>query len=395
MEKNIRNVTIFLTLLFGAFLALVFSSCPAEAQSMTSSWVNTFTPAGDSVKQTLKWSVSGFTADSFVITQNWVATGRNVDKNGSPESAQGAKRVRAAGSTRSKVMYWTPHYGNTEVRSACVVPYKGGVPVRLGAGGSTPTVPATAISWTRKWYSIYPTKGTASDSMWARTPDSTTASIGAISYSSPKEESSQWDGTGVWAAGTYTFTIRSDDGFRVLVDGVVLEEYYRPLAPTTFTKQIVLTNATHTIHVDWFNNDGGGTFQLSWAFVPAATTPTAPTGDCLGTVASYKHWQPWKDGIFMAVKDSAIARRGTIIIVGGWLPNRISARADTLCRQAAYGSGVAQIIDLRSCMEAIDTAGATICVAVLDSAHSWGMYGVGNYPRCDETFYRAIRGKRW
>jgi hypothetical protein len=93
--------------------------------------------------------------------------------------------------------------------------------------------------------------------------------------------SARWTRTVSVAAGTYRFTVTSDDGFRLFVDGAVQLDKWVVQAPTTYTVDVALGAGDHALRLDWFENAGGAVARLSWQSV---TTP------CVASVAA-DHWR--------------------------------------------------------------------------------------------------------
>jgi hypothetical protein len=90
--------------------------------------------------------------------------------------------------------------------------------------------------------------------------------------------SARWTGRFSFAAGSYTFTARADDGVRVFVDGVQIINAWIVQAPTTYTATRTLTAGEHEVKVEYFEGGGGAVAQVSWgASGPATPTITALT----------------------------------------------------------------------------------------------------------------------
>lgn len=68
--------------------------------------------------------------------------------------------------------------------------------------------------------------------------------------------SARWETTVTPAAGRYRFTVRSDDGIRVFVNGNVIIDAWRDQAVTTFTADVDLPNAPTTIRVEYYERTG-------------------------------------------------------------------------------------------------------------------------------------------
>jgi glucose/arabinose dehydrogenase len=75
--------------------------------------------------------------------------------------------------------------------------------------------------------------------------------------------SARWTRTRSYTAGTYRFTVRGDDGIRVLVDGVLVVDGWFYQAPTTYTADVPLTAGLHTVVVEYFEFAGGAQASYS------------------------------------------------------------------------------------------------------------------------------------
>lgn len=81
-----------------------------------------------------------------------------------------------------------------------------------------------------------------------------------------------------FSAGTYTFTVSSDDGVRVYVDGLVVLDRFiaRPLATDTFSQ--VMTAGPHTLTVEYFEGIDQAILQVQWGLSSGSVgTPFGPT----------------------------------------------------------------------------------------------------------------------
>ncbi|MCL4395924.1 MAG: PA14 domain-containing protein, partial [Chloroflexi bacterium] len=63
-------------------------------------------------------------------------------------------------------------------------------------------------------------------------------------------------------AGTYTFTMLTDDGMNLLVDGNLLTWAWYDQGPSSYSNSIYLGSGSHTIQVQYYNDTGGGTAQV-------------------------------------------------------------------------------------------------------------------------------------
>ena len=68
-----------------------------------------------------------------------------------------------------------------------------------------------------------------------------------------------------FAAGSYVFTARADDGIRVYVDGVLAIDEWIDQAATTYQATRTLSAGAHTIVVEYYERAGLAVAQVSWA----------------------------------------------------------------------------------------------------------------------------------
>jgi hypothetical protein len=67
-----------------------------------------------------------------------------------------------------------------------------------------------------------------------------------------------------FAAGTYRFTARSDDGIRVYVDGRLVIDHWYDHAVTTFHADVNLSAGRHSLIVEYYENGGLAVARVSW-----------------------------------------------------------------------------------------------------------------------------------
>lgn len=79
--------------------------------------------------------------------------------------------------------------------------------------------------------------------------------------------------------GRYRFTATSDDGVRVLVDGVRLIDRWYEHPAQTFTADIDLSAGHHLIVVEYFEATGGAQVQVDWALLSPTPTPQGWRGE--------------------------------------------------------------------------------------------------------------------
>ncbi len=84
----------------------------------------------------------------------------------------------------------------------------------------------------------------------------------------------RWTGRFNFAAGSYVFTVRADDGIRVWVDGASVINAWRDQAPTTYQATVPLTAGTHEVRVEYYERGGGAVAEVTWEASSGATCAT-------------------------------------------------------------------------------------------------------------------------
>ena len=74
----------------------------------------------------------------------------------------------------------------------------------------------------------------------------------------------RWTRTVHFDAGTYRFTVTSDGGVRLSIDGVLEIDEWRGQPPTTSSATVALSAGDHTIRLDYYENGAGAVAKLSW-----------------------------------------------------------------------------------------------------------------------------------
>jgi hypothetical protein len=101
----------------------------------------------------------------------------------------------------------------------------------------------------------------------------------------PDTFSSTWDGTFSFSAADYAFTVASDDGIRLYIDGALLINGWKDQAKTTYSAVKTLTAGSHRIRVEYYENGGSASAKLSWTSTSSSTgsssdttAPSVPSG---------------------------------------------------------------------------------------------------------------------
>lgn len=87
--------------------------------------------------------------------------------------------------------------------------------------------------------------------------------------------SARWTGTRSFSGGEYLFSVTSDDGARMFIDGTKVLDAWYDQPPTTYSFYQQLTPGNHTIIVEYYQNTGGDVIQVSYQSVAGTPAPTA------------------------------------------------------------------------------------------------------------------------
>ena len=71
-------------------------------------------------------------------------------------------------------------------------------------------------------------------------------------------------------AGSYRFTVTSDDGVRLWVDGELILDEWQIQAEKTFTTDKYLAEGAHQVRVEYFENTGAAMIELDWLRITPA-----------------------------------------------------------------------------------------------------------------------------
>ncbi|HUW13531.1 MAG TPA: PA14 domain-containing protein, partial [Anaerolineae bacterium] len=79
--------------------------------------------------------------------------------------------------------------------------------------------------------------------------------------------------------GRYLFSTETDDGVRLWVDGILVIDQWRDMAPTELSAEVDLTGGRHSLRMEYYEAGGGALARLSWTKV---LTPDEPITDWRG-----------------------------------------------------------------------------------------------------------------
>lgn len=64
--------------------------------------------------------------------------------------------------------------------------------------------------------------------------------------------------------GNYLFTVETDDGIRLIVDGVTVIDQYFDQAPQIYTVTLPMTAGFHKVEIYYYENGGGAVIRADW-----------------------------------------------------------------------------------------------------------------------------------
>jgi hypothetical protein len=77
----------------------------------------------------------------------------------------------------------------------------------------------------------------------------------------------RWTARPTFAARTYRFTARADDGVRVWLDGTLIIDAWRDQSATTYTATRTVSAGEHEVRMEYYERGGAAVAQLSWTTV--------------------------------------------------------------------------------------------------------------------------------
>ena len=114
----------------------------------------------------------------------------------------------------------------------------------------------------------------------------------------------------VTSAGNYEFETTSDDGSRVYIDGNLVVDNDGLHAPVTVTGNVFLTQGTHSLRVEFFENLGGEVLTVRYRAPGDAFGPIPPNGNLNESAAGQLgQWGPVIAWPHIAISAGEPARR--------------------------------------------------------------------------------------
>src|SRR5207253_6923378 len=68
--------------------------------------------------------------------------------------------------------------------------------------------------------------------------------------------SARWTGSPTFSAGSYTFTVRADDGVRLFLDGTLIIDGWKDQSATTYTTTQALSAGPHEVKIEYYERGG-------------------------------------------------------------------------------------------------------------------------------------------
>jgi len=142
------------------------------------------------------------------------------------------------------------------------------------------------------------------------------------------------------AAGTYRFTVGSDDGVRLYIDGVLRIDQWIVRGYAANTADVALTAGYHSFRLDYFEDGGGARVSFSYAALPdlvvqsISTNPTYPRpGQTVSVTMTVRNQGAGAAGAFFIDFYKNRATAPTVGVYGdGWCnPAGLAAGATTTC----------------------------------------------------------------
>jgi PA14 domain len=145
---------------------------------------------------------------------------------------------------------------------------------------ATPTVPNPTPLIITGWLGqYYNNQSLAGDPTLVRNDDDINFDWGSNSPAPgliPNEHfSARWTRAIYFSAGSYRFSADSDDGVRVWLDNLSVIDEWHIASGITYSGDVLnLSEGTHTVKVEFFQNVGLSRIHVRWKLIPPSSTPT-------------------------------------------------------------------------------------------------------------------------
>ncbi len=140
------------------------------------------------------------------------------------DSGAAVAQVSWTSTTTPSMQPWTGYYYNNPTLSGSAVLIRQDAQLNFNWGGGSPGAGVPGTNWSAKW------------------------------------DSSEYAST----SGNYTVFVTADDGVRIWVDGNLVIDEWQDQPPTLFSATGYLNAGWHTVHVEYYQHNGGSVLQVGF-----------------------------------------------------------------------------------------------------------------------------------
>jgi prepilin-type N-terminal cleavage/methylation domain-containing protein len=153
-----------------------------------------------------------------------------------------------------------------------ITPGTGGGPPTFSCGGAgagttatgTTACPGAFADWVGEYYTGVTPSGTAALCRNDTALNFNWAGGGPGGGLPTDNFAARWTRTVTFTAGSHNFTLGSDDGSRLYIDGTLLINYWSAHGYGTMSAASTLTAGTHTVMVEYYEQGGSAQVTLAW-----------------------------------------------------------------------------------------------------------------------------------